>query len=64
MPTNYPGDPTATEAPSVAPDEDDVPTVALPADGDNENAATWAQPTKVLADWIAWLKKPFAKASA
>lgn len=64
MPTNYPGDPTATEAPSVSPLDDNGITVALPADGDNENAATWAQAYKVLADFVAFLRRPRAKISA
>ncbi len=64
MATNYPGDPNATEAPSGAPEDDAGPIVVLPADGDPPNAATFAQAFMVLADFVAWLKKPFAKASA
>lgn len=64
MATTYVADPTAADTPSVAPDEDDVPSSLIPVDGDPPNAATWAQALKVTPDWVAWLKKPFAKASA
>jgi hypothetical protein len=60
VPTNYPGVPTATQAPSAAPGPGVFPTGALPADGDNENAATWAQPYKVLLDFMAYHADPFA----
>jgi hypothetical protein len=58
-PTNYDGDPTATQAPSDPPGVVNTLTVALPADGDPRNAATFAQPFKVLADWTAFMKGPF-----
>jgi len=64
VPTNYTGDPTATEAPSATPEPEGFPVVALPADGDPPNASTFAQGFKVLADFIGWLQKPRAKASA
>lgn len=64
MSTTYPGDPTATQAPSDPPVNGNAPKVVLPSDGDADNAASVAQAFKVLADFIAWLLAPFAKASA
>lgn len=64
MPTVYPGNRTATQAPSAPPEPEGVITASLPADGDPPNASTFAQAFKVLADFIAWLLKPSAKASA
>jgi hypothetical protein len=55
MPTDYPGDPTATQAPSVAPAFGAVPTVRLPNDGEAGNVASIWQAIKAGADWIAFL---------
>lgn len=63
MPTNYPGSPNATQAPSAPPTPGAVPTAVLPADGDPPNAAAFAQAYKVLADFCAWLMSPRAKLS-
>lgn len=63
MPSNYTGDPTATQAPSPPPDPAVFPIVALPVDADPPNGSTFEQAYKVLADFIAWLMAPFAKAS-
>jgi hypothetical protein len=62
MPTDYEGDPTAVQAPGVAPDADAIVRVALPADGDPPNASTWAQPLNLLADKCKWLQTRIAKA--
>lgn len=64
MPTNYGGNRNGVQTPSVAPGPGVVPTFALPADGDNDNAATFAQSLKTAADAIAWLNAPGAIASA
>lgn len=63
MPTDYPGSSVATQAPSGPPGPEAPITVAIPADGDPPNASTFAQPFKVLADFIMWLVSPFAKTS-
>lgn len=64
MPSTYTPDPTATQAPASAPDPDDYPLESLPVSGDGATAASVAQPFKVLGDFIAWMKRPFAKASS
>jgi hypothetical protein len=64
MATNYTGVATATQAPSAAPEPGSAPVVVLPADGDPLNAASVAQSKKVLADYIAWMLSPRAKASS
>lgn len=64
MPTNYTPDPTATQAPAAAPDPDDFPLEVLPNSGEGCTAASIAQAFKVLGDYVAWLKKPRAAASA
>jgi hypothetical protein len=63
LPTTYPGDQTATQPPSDPPEGENGISVALPADGDDDNAATYAQAFKVLADFIDWLKRPRATAN-
>lgn len=60
MPTSYSGVATATQAPSPPPGPGVIPIVQLPADGDNENGATFAQEGKVLADFAAWSNDPLA----
>ena len=54
MSSPYPGNPTATQAPSPAPGPGLIPTIVLPSDGDAENAAGVAQAFKVLADYHAF----------
>lgn len=63
MPTTYTGDQTQTQLPSDPPEGKNGIEVALPADGDLPNAATFEQAFKVLADFIDWLKRPRATAS-
>lgn len=63
MSTTYPGNPTATEAPSVPPTPGVVPSVVVPADGEPLNVASISQALKVLADFQAWQMSPRAKAS-
>jgi hypothetical protein len=63
MSTTYPGDPAATEAPSVPPTPGVVPSVVIPADGEALNAASITQALKALADFAAWQMSPRAKAS-
>ncbi len=53
MSTNYPGVPGATQAPSAAAVPGNVPTVVLPDDGDDLDAASVAQAYKALADFCA-----------
>lgn len=55
MPTNYTGDPTATQSPSPQPGASQVPIASLPADGDDLDAASVAQDFKTLADFVAFL---------
>jgi hypothetical protein len=54
--TPYNGNPTATQSPSLAPGPGIYPTLDLPADSNPNNAATFAQAYKVLADFIAYLQ--------
>lgn len=60
MPTDYDGDPTATQTPASAPGPSLGPTVRLPADGDPVNADSLAQALKVLADYATWMVSPTA----
>lgn len=62
MPSNYTGNPAATEAPAAAPTARVVPIMSLPVDGDSENVASIYQPFKVAADYIAWLMQNSALA--
>jgi hypothetical protein len=62
--SNYTGNQGSTQAPSGPPTPAGNPIVSLPADGDSLNAASVAQGFKVGMDWIAWLTKPRAIASA
>jgi hypothetical protein len=55
MPTNYTGNPTAVEAPAVAPGPNIAPVLALPVDTDVANSASIYQPFKTLADYQAYL---------
>jgi hypothetical protein len=62
VPTEYDGDPEATEAPSDPPEPEGTITLLLPVDDDDVDGSAFAQAYKVLADFIAWLLKPTAKA--
>lgn len=64
MPSSYSGVPSATQAPSPSPVDGGVPIGQLPIDGEPVNASTWSQILKVPLDWIAFLREPFAKATA
>jgi hypothetical protein len=64
VPATYTGDQSQTQAPADPPRPDGIIKVQLPADGDPPNASTWEQAFKVLADYIDWLIKPGAFASA
>ena len=64
MPTTYTPDPTATQAPAAQPDPVGLPLLSLPAASEGATAASIAQPFKVLADFIAWLKAPRAKSGS
>jgi hypothetical protein len=57
MPSNYTGNPTATQAPSPAPSLDADPIGALVADADAQAAASYIHPEKVALDWIAFLRR-------
>jgi hypothetical protein len=57
MPTNYTGNPTATQPPAAAPAPGVLPILVLPADGDPANAASVAQAYKVLADYVANIQR-------
>jgi hypothetical protein len=61
--TTYNPDPTATQAPAGPPTSDTL-ELTLPADGDALNAASVAQAYKVLADYVAFARAPFANPSA
>lgn len=56
MPSNYPGNATAVQAPGAAPGSGVAPILSLPADGDPDNAATFAQAFKECADYIAYIQ--------
>jgi hypothetical protein len=59
MPSNYTGNPSATQAPSPTPDAGSPPIVQTPSDGEPANAASVTQMVKVPADFIAWMQSPF-----
>jgi hypothetical protein len=61
MPSNYTGNPTATQAPSPAPSLDADPIGALVADADAQAAASYIHPEKVALDWIAFLRREVRK---
>ncbi len=54
MPSNYVGNPTATQSPGPQPGVGNYPIVSIPADGDAVNAASVAQGYKELSDFIAY----------
>ncbi len=60
MPTNYTGNPTATQAPASAPGPGTAPVVVIPNDGETANAASITQDFKVNADYLAWLTQVVA----
>lgn len=55
MPSNYTGNPAATQAPAAAPGANVAPILALPVDADAFNSAAFYQEFKALADYVAWL---------
>lgn len=55
MPTNYTGDPVATQAPSPTPGDAVEPVLQLPNDGEAANVASIYQEFKCLADFVAYL---------
>lgn len=55
MPSNYTGNPTATQAPSPQPGPGVVAVAVLPVDGDPRNAASVAQSLKMLTDGVTYL---------
>lgn len=63
MSTTYPPDPTATQAPAGPPAGGNL-QLTLPSDGDADSAASVAQAFKVLADYAAFIRAPFANPSA
>lgn len=56
MPSNYTGNPAATQAPGPTPGIGALPIIALPVDADAANAASIYQPLKEVADFIAYLQ--------
>ena len=56
MPSNYVGNPTATEVPAAAPGYGVDVTLALPVGGEPATVSSVLQPLKVLADWVAWAR--------
>jgi hypothetical protein len=55
MPSQYSGNPIASQDPSPAPAFKTVPIGNLPVDGDTLNASSFLQAYKVCLDWIAFL---------
>ncbi len=64
MPTNYTGNPSATQAPAPTPAAGSPPILALPVDGDALDVASIYQAHKAAADFIAFLQSPFANGGA
>lgn len=64
MPTDYTGDPAATQSPSGPPIPETAPVVRMPNDGEAANVASIYQELKALADHAAWLFKARAQAAA
>lgn len=58
MPSDYTGDKTHTQAPSAKPGPEGSIIAAVPVDLDPPNGSTFAQPFKVVSDFIDWLMKP------
>lgn len=56
MPSQYTGNPTATQSPASAPGDAVDVILNLPVDGDTPNASSVYQMVKVLADWTAWFR--------
>lgn len=61
MPSNYTGNPTATESPASAPAFNTYPIFALPVDADALNSASTYQPWKSTADNVAYLMRPHSR---
>lgn len=62
MSSTYTPSPTATQAPAGTPASGNL-ELTLPSDGDAASAASIAQALKVLADFTAFARAPFANAS-
>ena len=56
MPSNYTGNPTATQPPCPQPNIAADIILATPSDGDTLNASSILQDLKALADWVAFLR--------
>lgn len=54
MSTNYTGNPIASQSPSLAPGPGSIPIASVPADGDPDAGATFAQGYKVMVDNFAY----------
>lgn len=63
MSATYTADPTATEGAFPAPAPDQTLGITVPADGDNTNASTFNPAYRGIANAIAWLFKPRARAN-
>ena len=61
MPSNYTGNPIATQSPSPAPSFGSTtggdPVGSLPVNGDPPDASAWAQGFKVALDWSAFFRR-------
>lgn len=63
MSFTYSGSPSATQSPASPPAAGAAPELVLPSDGDAANVASIEQAFKVLADYAAFERAPFANAS-
>src|ERR1017187_5235274 len=61
MPSNYTGNPGATQSPGPAPALGVMPVGALPIDTDVPNASSVDQPFKESMDWIGFLSQGLLK---
>lgn len=57
MPSQYTGNPTATQTPSPPPTPGALPIFNLPVDGDDYAVSSIYQSLKATADFLAWLMK-------
>lgn len=64
MPIDYSGDPSQTQAPASRPEPGLAPIVRMPLSGEPLVVAGVVQAWKVLADYVAWLMNPTAKAGS
>jgi len=63
MPTTYTGDPTATEAPDVAPEPETAIVINIPIATEGRTVSSIQQGFKNLTNQASWLKKPKAKSA-